>query len=81
MEERIIEKNLIDKLSELKYVYRNDIIDKTSLEFNFRAKFEELNRVKLTDGEFSRLLDKIIVSDVFLASKTLREINSFDRDD
>lgn len=81
MTEQIIELDLINKLSELKYVYRDDIKDKASLELNFRAKFEELNRVKLTDGEFLRLLDKIITPDVFLAAKTLREVNSFDRDD
>ncbi len=81
MTEQIIELDLINKLSELKYVYRDDIRDKASLELNFRAKFEELNRVKLTDGEFSRVLDKIITPDVFLAAKTLREVNSFDRDD
>ncbi len=81
MTEQIIELDLINKLSELKYVYRDDIRDRASLELNFRAKFEELNRVKLTDGEFSRLLDKIITPDVFLAAKTLREVNSFDRDD
>ena len=81
MTEQIIELDLINKLSELKYVYRDDIRDKASLELNFRAKFEELNRVKLTDGEFSRVLDKIITPDVFLAAKTLREVNGFDRDD
>ena len=80
MEEQI-EENLINKLINLKYIYRQDIRDKASLEFNFRTKFEELNRVKLTDSEFSRLLDKIITPDVFLASKTLRETNTFDRDD
>jgi len=81
MTEQIIEKDLINKLSELKYIHRDDICDKVSLEKNFRQKFEELNRVKLTDGEFLRLLDKIITPDVFLAAKTLREINTFDRDD
>lgn len=81
MTEQIIEQDLINKLVNLKYIYREDIRDKNSLELNFRTKFEELNRVKLTDSEFSRLLDKIITSDVFLASKTLRETNTFDRDD
>jgi type I restriction enzyme R subunit len=81
MTEQIIELDLINKLSELKYVYRDDIRDKASLDLNFRKRFEELNRVNLTDGEFSRLLDKIITPDVFLAAKTLREVNGFDRDD
>ena len=81
MTEQIIEQDLINKLSELKYAYRDDIRDRASLDLNFRKKFEELNRVNLTDGEFARLLDKIITPDVFLAAKTLREVNSFDRDD
>jgi len=51
MTEQIIEQDLINKLKELKYIYRDDIRDRVSLELNFRAKFEELNRVKLTDSE------------------------------
>jgi hypothetical protein len=43
-----------------KYTIRPDIHDRASLEANFREKFEALNRVKLTDGEFERLLDEII---------------------
>jgi type I site-specific restriction-modification system R (restriction) subunit len=48
---------------------------------NFREKFEALNRVRLTDGEFARLLDEIVTPDVFTAAKTLRSINAFTRDD
>src|SRR5579862_8406026 len=79
--ERILEDELISKLVELKYSYRNDIRDRASLERNFREKFQALNHVKLTDGEFQRLLDEIITPDVFTAAKTLRGINSFTRDD
>ena len=35
----------------------------------------------MTDSEFARLLDGIVTQDVFTASKTLREINTFKRDD
>ncbi|WGE91006.1 type I restriction endonuclease subunit R [Actinobacillus genomosp. 1] len=76
-----IEQNLINKLRDLKYVYREDIRDKKTLEDNFREKFEALNRVKLTDSEFARLRDGIITSDVFAAAKTLRERNTFMRED
>ncbi len=76
-----IESGFIGKLQGLKYEYRPDITDRASLERNFRAKFEELNRVRLTDAEFARLLDEIVTPDVFTASKTLRAINSFTRDD
>jgi len=76
-----IEYGFIGKLQGLKYEYRQDISDRAALEKNFREKFEALNRVSLTDGEFARLLDEIVTPDVFTASKTLRQINAFTRDD
>lgn len=79
--ENQIELDLIAKLGELKYSYRLDIRDRAALEANFREKFETLNRVKLTDGEFTRLLDEIVTPDVFTASRTLRSINAFTRED
>ena len=79
--EQQIENEFIKKLIDLKYVYREDIRDKFSLEENFRKHFERLNRVKLSDSEFIRLRDSIINSDVFENAKKLREINTFKRDD
>lgn len=76
-----IEKKLIKQLSELKYNYRPDIVDRKTLEENFKAKFEELNRVHLSDSEFSRLREEIINSDVFTTSKMLREKQYFQRED
>jgi type I restriction enzyme, R subunit len=76
-----IEYGFIGKLQSLKYEYRKDIRDRAALEKNFRENFEALNRVNLSDGEFSRLLEEIITPDVFTASRTLRERNSFTRDD
>ena len=76
-----IEQCFIEKLTDLKYTHRPDIRDRAALEINFRQKFETLNRVHLTDNEFARLLDEIITPDVFAAAKTLRERNSFTRDD
>jgi type I restriction enzyme R subunit len=76
-----IEESLIAKLKDLKYNYRPDIRDRAALEFNFRKKFEALNRVNLTDSEFSRLRDEIINPDVFNASKVLRQRNTFQRED
>jgi type I restriction enzyme R subunit len=81
MTEQKIEQSFIDKLTELKYAYRPDLKDRVSLERNFRENFEALNRVNLTEGEFKRLLEEIISPDVFAASRTLRERNSFVRDD
>jgi len=79
--EQDIETDFIEKLRDLKYTVRLDIRDRAALERNFRQKFEALNRVTLTEGEFPRLLEEIITPDVFTASRTLRQINSFVRDD
>lgn len=79
--EQQIEAALISKLQDLKYTYRDDIRDKATLEQNFRAKFESLNQVRLTDSEFARLRDEIVNADVFTAAKTLRERNTFQRED
>ncbi len=79
--ENQLEAQFIEKLRGLKYEYRPEICDRSALEKNFREKFEALNRVNLTEGEFTRLLDDIITPDVFTAARTLRERNSFIRDD
>ncbi len=76
-----IEEQFIEKLEELKYTYRPDIRDRNTLENNFREKFQSLNRVKLTDNEFERLKTEIITPNVFTASKLLRSINYFQRED
>ena len=76
-----IELDFIAKLGDLKYTYRQDVRDRAALEKNFREQFEALNRVHLTDGEFSRLLEEITTPDVFTAARTLRDRNSFTRDD
>lgn len=81
IKEQQIEQGLIAKLQDLKYIYREDIRDRTSLEHNFRQKFETLNRVNLTDAEFNRLRDEIITIDVFAASQNLREKGKFTRED
>ena len=80
--EKQIEDQFIRYLSEnLKYVYRDDIHDRDSLERNFREKFQSLNRCHLTDNEIARLLGEITDSDVFATSKRLRERNTFIRED
>ncbi|MBX3730214.1 MAG: type I restriction endonuclease subunit R [Candidatus Sumerlaeia bacterium] len=76
-----LETQFVEKLVGLKYTHRPDIRDRASLELNFRQKFEALNRVRLTDGEFQRLLDEIVTADVYTAARTLRERNAFTRDD
>ena len=81
MTENDIEQALVQKLGDLKYTLRPDIRDRAALEKNFRQKFEELNRVTLTEGEFQRLEDELITSDVYAAARVLRERSSFTRDD
>ena len=81
LKEQGIEDGFIEKLRSLKYTYRSDIRDRATLEKNFREKFEALNHVRLTDGEFQRLLEEIITPDIFAAARTLRTINDFTRDD
>ncbi len=79
--EHQIEESLIKQLIELKYSFRPDIVDRKTLEQNFRNKFEALNRVRLSDNEFLRLREEIIQPDVFKASKLLRERQYFQRED
>jgi len=79
--ERQLEDALVARLRDLKYEYRPDIRDRTTLEANFRAKFEALNRVTLTNGEFLRLLDEIVTPDVYKAALSLRNREAFVRDD
>ena len=81
LNEQGIEEAFIEKLRSLKYTYRLDITDRASLEKNFREKFEALNRVRLTDDEFKRLLDELKTPDVFTAARVIREKNDFTRDD
>lgn len=76
-----IELDFIEKLKDLKYIYRKDIKDRFSLETNFRQHFERLNMVKLSDSEFNRLKESIINSNVYESAKILRSINTLIRDD
>ena len=76
-----LEQQFIEKLQELKYTYRSDIRTLDALERNFREKFERLNFVSLSDDEFRKLLQENITSDVFTASKHLREKQTFVRND
>ena len=82
MLEQDIEQQLIAKLTDdLKYTYRSDIHDRAALEKNFRTHFETLNRVHLSEAEFSRPMDMIVSGDVYEASCILREPQTLERDD
>lgn len=79
--ENAIEQGLIKQLTDLKYTYRPSIIDRKTLEQNFKEKFEALNKVNLSAAEFLRLREEIVQPDVFIASKFLRERQLFTRED
>lgn len=81
IKENQIEYQFIEQLVGQKYKLASDIVDRKTLEANFKQKFEQLNRVRLTDNEFLRLREEIIEPDVFLASKKLREQQYFQRED
>jgi type I restriction enzyme R subunit len=76
-----IEQQLIKELASLKYSQGDDVRDRDELERNFRDKFETLNRVRLTDSEFERLLEEIVTPDVFANAERLRNWNTFERED
>ncbi len=79
--ERDIEEVLVAKLQDLKYRYRPEIRNRAHLEANFRQKFEAFNRVTLSDNEFQRLLNDIVTPDVYKASCSLRNRETFIRED
>ena len=79
--ERDLEESLISKLQGLKYTYRADIRDRAALEANFREQFDALNGVRLSDGEFQRLLGDVVTPDVYEAARSLRNREAFVRDD
>ncbi len=76
-----LEEEFVQKLKDIKYKYRSDINDRAGLEANFKKKFEDLNRVNLSNSEFQRLLTDVVTADVYQASKLLRNIGTFDRED
>ncbi|MXY08213.1 MAG: type I restriction endonuclease subunit R [Rhodothermaceae bacterium] len=76
-----LENDLVAKLQDLKYEYRPDIRDRAALEANFRQKFETFNRVTLSESEFQRFLNEIVTPDVYEASRSLRNRETFIRDD
>ena len=75
MDEKQIETELMQRLSDRKYICRADIQNREALEQNFREKFEELNQIQLTDNEFEGLLEQIVNANVFQAYQSLREHN------
>lgn len=79
--ENQIDRDLIAAVEDLEYTYCPDIHDRAVLEANFREKFEALNRARLIDSKFQHLLDNVITPDVYNTTQTLRDINSFERDD
>ena len=59
--ENPIEEKLIKQLTELKYTYRADIVDRKTLEQNFKSKFEALNRDILPKMNFCVCVKKSLM--------------------
>ena len=70
---------LVSKLSALGFDRRPDIRDRAALKADFREKFQALNRVALTDGEFRRLLLENVSPDVYETARSFRSWNAFVR--
>ncbi len=81
MSEKELEDEFVELLTGLNYNKNDAIKDLVSLENNFKSKLEKRNGVNLSEAEFKRVLDTIINSNVFEASKTLRESFEITRDD
>ena len=77
---RDLEESLVAKLQDLKYEYRCDIRDRSTLEANFRKRFDALNRVTLTDDEFHRLLEEIVKPNVYEAARSRSRTDSLRAD-
>ncbi len=79
--ERDLEESPVARLQGLEYEYRPNIRGRATLEAKCRERFDAPNRVKPTDGEFRRLLAGIVKSDMYEAAHSLRNWETFIRDD
>ena len=78
--EAILEQNLIKQLKEEGYTYVN-IPDETALLSNLKTQLEKFNNIKLTEKEYSKILNHLNKGNVFDRAKTLRDRFALLRDD
>ncbi|SEL97991.1 type I restriction endonuclease subunit R [Parapedobacter koreensis] len=77
--EQILEKQLIVQLQKLGYDYVS-LIDEKSLLSNLKSQLEKHNQMRLSNGEFDKILNLLNKGSVFEKAKTLREKQHIIRD-
>lgn len=77
--EQILEERLVTQLQKLGYQYI-DVRDESALLSNLKVQIEKHNNVKLSDGEFDKILNILNKGSVFEKAKTLREKQHILRD-
>ncbi|KUK77750.1 MAG: type 1 restriction enzyme [candidate division WS6 bacterium 34_10] len=78
--EQTLEQNLINQLKELGYTYVN-IPDESVLLSNLKTQLEKFNKIKLTEKEYSKILNHLNKGNVFDRAKTLRDRYALTRED
>lgn len=78
--EQILEDNLVKQLVALGYVFV-PVKDEAALVSNLKAQLEKHNNLKLSDREFSKVLNHLNKGNVFERSKILRDKYGLIRDD
>lgn len=78
--EAVLEDNLIKRLSESGYE-RIKIKNEDELNANFKVQLEKLNKCKLTDDEFNKILLFLDQGSIFDKAKKLRDHYFIDRED
>lgn len=78
--EQNLEQNLIKQLKQLGYTYIN-IPDESVLLSNLKIQLEKFNKIKLTEKEYSKILNHLNKGNVFDRAKTLRDRYALTRED
>jgi type I restriction enzyme R subunit len=78
--EQTLEQNLIKQLKQLGYTYVN-IPDESVLLSNLKSQLEKFNDIKLTEKEYSKILNHLNKGNVFDRAKTLRDRYALTRED
>jgi type I restriction enzyme R subunit len=78
--EQALENKLIDQLTGLGYD-RVSIHNESDLVLNLKAQLEKHNKIRLTDGEFARVLNHLNKGNIFEKAKILRDRMYLQRDD
>jgi len=78
--EQTLENNLIAQLETLGFD-KVRIEDEAALLVNLRAQLEKHNKVRLSEGEFKQVLNKLAKGNIFEKAKILRDKIAYTRDD